>query len=372
MKHLLLAFTLLLVPLSVSAATFQAGNAVDVKTDGNAYAAGSLVQVSKSAPGDVYLAGETVQINAHVREDAMLAGENVTINAPIGDDLHAFGANVMLNNTVRGDVIIFGQQVLVAPESRVFGSAIIGAQSVVSQGRFDRDLRIMAADIEVAGIYAGDVKLHVGESLEIHEDAQIRGDLLLSLSEDAAIIIPEGVVRGEVKKQFTPVSQKKTSFLGGFKILSFLSRLVIGALIIAFARLFAVRYGEGSKEEFWKRLGIGLLGLLAPPFVATLLFFPVITIPLGILTFVLWGTLLYLGSVFAGFIVVNLFFPFQEGESALHIFGKFALGTLLISAVRIIPFVGFLAVLILYLLSIGALITYETGAAKALRKADLL
>jgi len=374
MKKLILITSLLIIPVTASAASFQFGESVEVKQNGNAYAAGTIVQVIDEAVGDVYLAGETIQIKARVREDANLAGENITIDGIITDDLHAFGSTILLNNDIRGDAIIFGQKIVVSDDARITGSAIIGAQSLNIQGRFDDDVRLMGAELNLNAIIVGDAILHVGESLTISEDSDIRGNLTLKIPEGASMKVPEGVVRGEVKKEFvaSEVKRNPMSILGGLRVFSLLSTVIIGAIIIAFARLFAVHYGGKVKKQPWSVLGFGILGVFAPPAVAVLLFIPVITIPLALLTLIVWGTMLYISVMISGLVVANMFFPIKRTDHFLLKVGKFALGTLAIMLIRVVPVVGFLTVTVVYLMSIGSLITYEMNAVKALKKARLV
>lgn len=375
MKKLFLFATLLFLPLSASAVSFQVGENVDVEPDGNAYAAGSVVQVSSEVRGDVYLIGETVQVNERIHEDALFVGQNVTINAPIGDDLHAFGSTILLNEDVGGDAILFGQRIILSSDVQITGTAIIGGEDVFVDGRFDDDVRLMAADLVLRGTFNGDVKINAGSSVEISEDTVIRGNLYLAIPEGLSVVIPENVVRGEVDKKFHSKGGEKRMFgrlLGGFRFFSFLSSLFIGGILIAFARTFAVQYGEGTRKNFWKLLLIGFLGLIVPPCIAFLLFLPVITIPLAILVLIAWGTFLFVGSLLSGLVVANVFFPLKKSETLFHVFGKFALGTFLLSFVRIIPFFGFLIVVIFSLLSYGSLIAFQRNAGEALRKAKLL
>jgi hypothetical protein len=373
-RRAVITFLLLSIPFPALAATFQVGDTVEVETEGNAYAAGSVVQVTNRIAGDVYLIGEDVNVNARVDEDALLIGENVTVNSSIGDDLHAFGATIVINKSIEGDALLFGQKIIIGNDVKVFGSTVVGGENVTVLGQFDRDARLMGATIVIEGTFLDDLHVHAGRSLKISEKADIRGNLYLSVPESLTVTLPDGVVHGEVKKTFI---EGKTygdgkAFLRRFRLFSFLSRLLIGAIIIALARMFVLQYGSDLKQTFWKTLGLGALGLLVPPFAAIILFIPMITIPLALIVLVLWGTLLYFGSLLAGLLVANLLFPFQKTDTSLQLVGKFALGSLVLFLLRLIPFFGSPLTFVVFLLSLGSLLTYELRASKTLRKAKLL
>src|SRR3989344_7032298 len=190
------------IPFSASAATFQVGENIEVESEGNAYAAGSVVQVSKEIPGDVFLAGESVQINERIREDAFLAGKNVTINDPIGDDLHVFGETIIINSDIHGDLIAFGSKVVISPQSRITGEVIIGASKIIVDGRFDEKLRLMGADVTVNGLFVKDVVVEAGNSLEVAQTAEMRGNMHVTVSDGMEAVVPEGVVLGEIQREF--------------------------------------------------------------------------------------------------------------------------------------------------------------------------
>lgn len=378
MKRFFLLSALFLIPLTVSAANFQAGDTVDVETDGNAYAAGSVVQVSNEVRGDVFLAGETVHVNARIREDAYIAGESVAINAPIGDDLHVFGETIVINDDIRGDLIAFGKSVVISPDSRISGQVIIGAANVEADGWFDRNVRIMAGEAKVKGLFLKDLNLSSSGTPEISEEADIRGDLYLKIQEGKSVVVPDGVVRGEVKRTMISKavpSKTRSSFLGGLGVFSLLSRIVIGAILIALLRGFAVRYGEkmmAKRKAMWKTLGVGFLVMIVPPFAAIILFLGILTIPLAVLTLLAWGTMLYVAALASGLLVANIFFPVKKTDKYLTMIGKFALGTVILSFVGIIPFAGFFLTFIVYMLSLGALYAYYNKSYNSLRKAHLI
>lgn len=367
----------LLVPFSASAATFQVGESIEVESTGNAYAAGSVVQVSKEIPGDVFLAGESVQINERIREDAFLAGQNVTVNDPIGDDLHVFGETIVINADIRGDLIAFGSKVVISPQSRITGEVIIGANKIMVDGRFDENVRLMGADVTMNGLFVKNATVEAGHSLDIAETAEVRGDMHVTVSDGMEAMVPEGVVLGEIQREFRDAedsAKKSMPLLAGFSLFSLLSRILIGALFIAFLRPFCVRYGEdlAAKKGYGKTLGIGFLFLVVSPFAAIVLFLPVLTIPLGVLLLLGWGAMLYFASLLSGFLVANLFFPLKKTDSYSLLLGKFALGTLLLMIVRVIPVVGSIAFFGFFLLSIGSIYTYKMDAFKTLRKAHLV
>ncbi|HLC75797.1 MAG TPA: hypothetical protein VJB82_01600 [Candidatus Peribacterales bacterium] len=373
MKKYALGCLLVLLPLSVSAATFQTNETIDVATGGNAYALGKVVQVTSEVAGDVYLAGENVNINARAREDAFLAGRNVTLNAPIGDDLHVFGETIIINDDIRGDLIAFGSTVIISPDSRISGDVVIGAERISADGQFDSSVRLMGSHIELQGIFLKDVDIRTGHDPAVSADADIRGNLHLLLPEGITGAIPAGVVRGEIIREVmtgNSSARKGSSILSGIRMASLVSHILVGAILIMFLRNFALKFGENitQRKEYLRSFVMAFLALTLPPFVAALLFITFFGIPIAVIFIVGWGTLVYFASLLSGLLLANIFLPLQKTDSTILCIGKFTLGTFALSLVKIIPYIGFSISFIIFLLSVGALCDFKISTIKALRK----
>ena len=371
MKRLLL-FLFLLLPITSSAASFQNGDSVEVRTEENAYAIGKVVQLSLEAREDVYLAGETVQVNAPVRGDAMLAGKNVSVNGNIGEDLHAAGSTVLLNAIVRGEAVVLGQDIVTSQTANLLGSAFFAGATIVSEGKFESPVRFFGDSILLGGTYAKNVEVHASE-VSFKEGMVIRGDLLLFVPESAVITIPEGMVRGKVEtKLLTKNVESRSPFLGGVHVFLLISKLLIGSLIILLLKPFALHFGADVKKTPLKMFGYGFLVLVVPPLAAFFLLLPILTIPVSLLLITLWVAALYVGSLLSGLLLAQLLLPLQKEFSTLRILGIFALMTLLLTFVKFIPFLGTLFAFVIFILSLGALALYKAKSFKMLRKAGMV
>jgi len=371
MRRILL-LALFLIPLPSSAATFQKGDTVAVETEDNAYAAGKVVQVSSEAKGDVYLLGETVQINALVRGDTMIAGKNVAINGSVGEDLHAAGMTILMSEIVRGDALLFGQNIVTAPSVRVIGTTFLAGENIVSEGRFEKNVKIFAESATLKGVYNDDVEVHA-KNVTIGEAVKIKGNLTLSVPEDAVIVIPDGAVQGEVGRTTLPwKTEERKGFHKEIGIFSLLSKILLGSLVILLVRPFALRYGSDVRKNYWKMFGVGLLTLILPPIAAFLLFLPIITIPVSLLILLMWAGALFIATILSGLVLSHLLLPFGKTASAIRIIGVFVLMTVLLSLLKFLPVFGGLIGFIMMTLSLGAITLYKMGTFKVLRKAGMV
>jgi hypothetical protein len=367
-----LSLSIFLLPASSSAAVFQKGDTVEVQAQDNAYAAGKVVNISSEARGDVYLLGETVQINAPLRGDAMIAGQNIAINGGVGEDLHAAGRTLLLNEAVRGDAMILGQEVVTSPKVRVAGTTLIAGSNIVTEGRFEKDVKIFGETVALGGTYNGNVEVHASE-VTVGEKVAIRGNLVLSTPEGTTVTVPEEAVRGTVERKILPGGHEKNeSFFAGLHMFFLLSTILIGSLVILFLRPFALRFGADVRKNYGKMLGAGFLTLTVPPLLAFFLLLPILTIPFSLFVLALWAVTLYMGKVLAGLIFAQLLMPFSKEHSTWRMIGVFALMTVLISFLTFIPVVGFLICFVLFLLSLGSIVLYKGSTFKVLRKAGMI
>ena len=371
-RSFLIALALLLAPAPSFAAVFQKGKNVEVQAQDNTYAAGKVIHVSSEAKGDVYLLGETIQVNAPLRGDAMIAGENIVINGEIGDDVHAAGRTLLLNEAVRGDAMLLGKEIVTSPKVRVMGTTFLAGRKILSEGTFEKEVKIFGDIVNLGGAYNSNVEVHARE-VNVGEKAAIRGNLLLFVPEGTTPTVPDGVVRGTTEKKIHPVRKdERDAFRGGIHALSFLSNILIGSLLILFSRRFAIRFGADVRKNYWRMLGMGFLTLAAPPLLAFFLLLPILTIPLSLVLITLWGVALYAGKVLTGLVLAQLLIPFAKESPTLRIVGIFALMTLLLSFLKFIPFVGFFLCFLLFLLSLGAIVLYKGGTLRVLRKAGMV
>jgi hypothetical protein len=106
--------------------------------------------------------------------------------------------------------------------------------------------------------------------------------------------------------------------------------------------------------------GYGAIALFVTPLAAIVVCATVVGLPLGIITLLLWGILLYLSqipvSLFIGHAILGRNKPL---ESKGYMIGCLALGLLLLTLARAIPFVGFFVALATALFGLGAFVVTE-------------
>jgi len=185
---------------------------------------------------------------------------------------------------------------------------------------------------------------------------------LIYWSQTEASIDEQAVVGGEVTKHLVQRSEfpKKdfVKFFVGlkifFKLVGFISALVLGLILISFYPNYSRRTAETIQAKPWAALGIGLLALIVTPVVIAVLLASVIGLPLAFILMASYFIYLSLAKVFVMLLI---------GYGILRSFKKdVALGWSLIVGViafyliTMIPVLGGLLAGVALLLGLGAML----------------
>ena len=267
----------------------------------------------------------------------------------------------------------------------VFG---LGDQRIVSEEMVATGLVTLGSDVTIQGDITGDV-LVVGGKLTVsgtvEEDViAIGGDVWLldgaSIGENVFAFggtvhrSPGAKVGGRVRDQTYWEEQASGAWerggwsfwrfvwgrsWGGF-IVSWLTLIVFGYLTLHFLRKPVARMVQTTTRRFWVTAGIGLAALIVAGPLAALLFVSgagAILIPLLVAVYVV--------AAFFGFVVVSAFLE-EVLTRGFRLSAKqggilFIVAALVISLLRMIPFLGEILTVVIALLGFGAAVLTRFG-----------
>jgi hypothetical protein len=237
-----------------------------------------------------------------------------------------------------------------------------------------KDLLAFGGDINIRGEVKGKVKGNMGrlnlngkigsadidaEEVEIGPEAMVLENLSISSKKEPLIDSSAKLLgKTEFKKieEKTERYRKTAGLLGFFKILSFISKLIIGIILIALFKPYFRKTCIYFREHAWKSLGFGFLTIIVIPVVTVLTLISIIGIPVSIFGIFVFLTLVYVSSiVFAtgfGEWLIKLF----KKDSVVSPFPAFILGLIIISILSLIPYLGFFIRLAVLFFGTGMLI----------------
>lgn len=321
--------------------------------------AGDVVILEQPVDGNAFVAAGRVEIRERVRRSAFVTGGDVTITGPIGRNLFAAGGDVRIDGQVDGRVRAAGGNIRVAGTARLDDSATFAGGTIEVDGEVRERLRAFGETIIINGTIGGDVEL-AGESIRIGPDARIGGRVEYrtggAIEVDPAAQITGGLMEVDQEKKWLRKIGHGAAVVGGVTVS--LGMVLIGALLILAMPRFSREAAGNVQSRPLQSLGMGCIVLVGAPFAIIVLLVTIIGIPLAILLGFVYAMLLLLGylvgAIFVGDFVLGKIRAARLDSvwwRALFMF----LALIVLAIVRQLPFLGGLAVFLLFLAGIGAL-----------------
>ena len=254
--------------------------------------------------------------------------------------------------------------VIILPGAVIGGDVIAAGGTVDIEGTVNGGVRAYGGDITLDGPVAGPVSLHASKVVTFGDKAVIAGTLVYSAPQEATIA--SGAKLGTqvtfTKNGALSVWKEEEGLRRGSGASSDSSCLRSSSgcwssrsiLVLAF-KPFAQELVERTLGHFWKKAGIGFIALVVPPVAVVLLFVTLVGVYLGIALILLYLLALLAAGVYMGVFTGALLSHWIRKEAVAN--WKWAiLGTLVVFLIAFIPFVGWIADLLLMLASLGTVI----------------
>lgn len=335
---------------------------------GDSFAAGGSVLLGDPGVDDAFAMGGRVELAAPLTGSAHFAGRRVVAGAEVGRDLYAVGADVTVTAPVAGDASLAGYDVAVgapvggdlrATGSQVRITAPVGGYALLSGGTVSLDAPV-----------SGDAAI-TADAIDFGPGARVDGQLTLYGRHAEGLSVPESVAPADrVARHATPAPPPASGpfpvpehapswfaiaagFFGGALVLAVL--VFLAALV---APVGMERLGDRIVERPFRTLWIGLLTLavliggtiLAVMTIVGILAAPAILLAIGIGCFI--------GYLVAVFLLGRLIWH-RSGQLPPDTVGERALvaliGAVAASLIALVPFVGWLALVLLTVTGLGAL-----------------
>ncbi len=325
------------------------------------YVAGSDIIIDGTINGDLWAAGQTITVNGTVNGSVVAASQTVNIVGEVTHAVRAVGETLNISGNVHGDLLVGGSELNIASTARVGGDLLFGAATVKINGLIEGDIGGGGSGIILTNGVGGDIEVMV-ESLTVASTADIQGNLTYT-SEQPADIQSGAQIGGTTTHRLPEVREtaKATPFFGiVWQVIAFLMMLVIGLVIILVAPRRTKSIADSIRNKPWPSLGWGALILFVTPLAAIVVCITVIGIPLGLIGLTLWGIAIYLSQIPVGLFIGRWIIGyFREVETKGILVGAFTSGLLILSLLRLIPYLGFAIGLATVLFGLGALLVSE-------------
>lgn len=294
-----------------------------------------VVEAGETLDDDLTAFAGTVVVRGTVNGDATAFAGNVFVEGEVNGDLTAFGGNVRINGTVTGDVDSAGGNIVVAEGARVGGQLEGAAGNVLIEGEIGDDVRVGAGTITLgpSAVVGGDF-VYDGD-LDRAEGARVAGEI----RQESGVGIDLGLTG--------PLVPNWVGWVYGF-----LANLVLGAVALLVFPRFSAGIADRATADPLRSGGVGLLLFVGIPALLAVLFVSLIGIPLGLLSMLAYGFLLWLGYVYGAFAVGTWVLGVADAGGRWL---ALVVGLLLAAIVGFVPILGGILQFLVLLLGLGAL-----------------
>lgn len=370
MKKIFSVFTLfLLLIIGVSpfltlahAADIRSNDVITISNDekdlSDLYLFGNSITVEAPVKNDLVAAGRDIIVDNSVSGNIIAAGGNLRIRGKNGGTVRVAGGNIVIDGNIGRDLLVAGGSVTITKTATVAGDLLIAGGELVIQGKVDGKAIINGGNVRLEGVVGKQVEGNIGK-LTIGPKAVIGGNLSYS-SPEKATIDKGAVIKGT--QHYTRVEKPKEEIkqFGGlfeaFSLYKLIGDIILSIALIfllgKFIQAFAGRIVNGPFKNFvW-----GFAFVMLTPLVSLLLL--VLLLP-GVAAFIFYFLVLvfavYLAKVFTGWLLLRWWYT-RRGDKYILDWKSGVAGPLVLFIVALIPVLGWLAVAILYFITIGALI----------------
>jgi hypothetical protein len=329
------------------------------ETHKNLYAAGANVDINGKILGDLFAAGGVVTINSSVEKDLNAAGGNLNINATVGNVARIAGGNISINSPIASDLLVAGGNVTISQKASVGGDLIAAGGNLNLDSEVKGRTDIHGGVVTINGKIDGDLTVTAGKSLIFGSNSVVTGKI--TYTGPNAAVVRDGAKVGTI--QFTKSEGRNAGHaFKAFFVLATLFKLL--ALLVAGFVFYYLLPGkissvvERARTSPWGSLGVGFLTAVVTPILFVILMITLIGFYLGLILLFMYLLMLILASVLSLFYTGNLVYSWYRKSGPTDLRRDLVLGAIIMMLITLVPFLGWLALAIVYLIALGALVTY--------------
>jgi hypothetical protein len=395
---------------AATAVEFRAGQNIVIAAgeviEDDLYATGDTLTVDGIVHGDLVASGRLITINGEVTADLIAAGQAVTVNGRVGDDVRMAGMALELGPeaSIGDDVVAAGFSLATVRGSSAGGSLLFSGYQALLEGNVGGGIRGSMSSLEINGSIGGDGKVEVSGSpgtpgfvqylpspiplpvvaggLTIGAEAVLEGELEYTSDDEAR---GPGVASATLSRERRtwPDQEAQAANRGSVwtgRLFKWLGLLLLGLLIAWRAPGWLDNRHTEIETAPWALAGIGFVATAALPVVIAILVVVagllaallgalglgslaapvfIVGLVLGILLVLLfWLTVSYLAPVLVGLCAGRWLLGRFAAERAKGLVLPLFAGLLVLGALRIVPFLGFLVLLAVVFLGWGTMLAW--------------
>lgn len=343
------------------AANVRAGDSPTVMAnetvDGTLYSGGNIVRIDGTVKGDLICGGQQVTITGTVVGDVLCAAQDLTISGHVEGSVRSAAQTATISGKIDGSTSLVAMTATLSSGATIGKDASIAAQDVTLDGVITRDLQAISRTFTANG--------SIGRDLDVRATTVNLGDKMIiarnfTYTSDANAAVAGGAhVNGSTYHLLPPVKTTPTvmpaaAYMASL-VLGFGSFLVLGIALLGASPRLLVATSQAVTRSPLGTFGMGLVGLLVPPFVAVILFVTIIGIPLALVVLFSWIISMLAAVSVSGHVLGQIIIKKLHWHEAWQNFAALVLGLFIIFLLALVPYLGGYIILAALLWGLGGL-----------------
>ncbi|MEO0129618.1 MAG: hypothetical protein ABIL02_05210 [candidate division WOR-3 bacterium] len=313
---------------------------IEGKVNGDLYAFAQEIKIGNIVNGSIYTGGAELEINAKDCRSLVAFCGSLKTNSKIANNLLFFGKKLATEkeNIVKKDLIAFGNKIWIDGE--------VGDEIKGGMGKFYLNGKIGSADIQA-------------DSVNIDSGATVMGNMVIRSGKEPVIDSNAKILgKTEFKKIEAKIKEGRrgVGIFEIFKIIFFISKIVIGIILIALFKPYIKKTNEILKSSTWKSLGFGFLTIIIIPVVTVITLATIIGIPVAIFGVFVFLTLAYISGIIFATGLGDWIIRLVKKDGMVSPYLAFIIGFVIFTLVCLIPYLGFFIRLVVIFLGTGMIV----------------
>lgn len=367
MKKIIISLLILVgvvLPFVALAAEIRTGENVNITSkdtiQDDLYSAGSSVVISGTIGGDFISAGGNISVSGNIKDDLIAAGGTINISGDVGGDVRVAGGNVTIDSAVAEDLMVTGGQVTLTERAVIGGSLYIVGGSVVVNGKVVGETSIQGGSVTLDGTFVKDVKVKAGEKITIGSHSVFDSKVEAVSPND--VEIKEGSVFASPIEftQKNPMNHRAAplfAIFGTLLLFKFVTMATAAILLVLLLPRVTSSVVRQTMSGFWKNVLMGFVTFFVSPIAIVLLLVSVVGVGVGVMAIMFYILLIIVTAILSGLYTGVWADSLRQKTKDISISWIHALiGTIILSIVAIIPFVGWICVLLIFLGTLGGVV----------------
>ena len=358
MKHFLFALLIVLLPLQavVANTVVRSGDTVTMaenqSIDGSFYVVGGTVALSGKVTGDTTVIGGNVTVGGEITEDLAILAGTVSLQAPIAEDVRIVAGQVTITENITGNLVVVAGKLNISSKAKITGDVLFYGGELIADGEIGGKLLGGAESVRVDGPVLGGIDISA-HNLTLGEQAKITGNVEY-ISTNEIIRAPGATVEGTVVKNAPTKETGSANNTRQIAIMFLISLFATLCFYLVFRRMIE-SFAQSVRSGLLVKTVLGFVFVFMAPLLIIILLVTVLGSLVGLVALAVFMLLIVLSLPLLAVTAGSLLALVIDKKSAIGI-PYLMLGAVLVHLCLLVPFVGVLAVLWLFLATVGTLV----------------